>query len=71
MDSLLLLGELTEAIHQVRRHLDSIRAVIAVLPEDDRHEATAALLLATQSLGDLYSDFAADMLRMLGSQGSA
>ena len=71
MEFFLLLGELTGAIDEVRRHLNSIRAAIAVLPEDQRHNATSAVLLATQSLGDLYSDFSADMLRILGNQGSA
>ena len=70
MGSLLCIGELTEAIHELRRHLDSIRAEIAV-PDDQQREATAAILSATQSLGDLYSDFAADMVRILCSQGSA
>ena len=71
MGSLLCIGEFTEAIHELRRHLDSIRAEIAALPDDQQREATAAILSVTQSLGDLYSDFAADMLRILCSQGSA
>jgi hypothetical protein len=61
----------TPWLSEVRRHLDSIRVEIAALPEDQRHERTAAVLLALQSLGDLYDEFAADMLRMLLSQGSA
>jgi hypothetical protein len=71
MGPLLCLGELTEAILELRRHLGSIRAEIAALPEDQQREATAVILSAIQSLGDLYSDFAADMLRILCSQGSA
>jgi hypothetical protein len=71
MGTLLCIGELTEVIHEVRRHLDSIRAEIAALPDDQQREATAAILSATQSLGDLYSEFAADMLRILCSRGSA
>ena len=64
MESLLLLGELTEAIHQVRRHLDSIRAVIAVLPEDERHEATAALTAAAAG-----SESSARVLRVRPAEG--
>jgi len=71
MGSLPWIGEFTEAIHELRRHLDSIRAEIAALPDDQQREATTAILSATQSLGDLYSDFAADMLRVLCSHGSA
>jgi hypothetical protein len=71
MRSKLSLTELTDTIQEVRRHLDSIRAEIAALPEDERHERTVAVLLALQSLGDLYDQFAADTLRMLLSQGSA
>jgi hypothetical protein len=70
MATLLCIGELTEAIHELRRLLDSIRAEIAALPDDEQRQATAVILSATQSLGDLYSDFAADMLRILWSQGS-
>jgi hypothetical protein len=66
-----LLDGLAGAIDEVRRHLDAIRAVIAALPEDKRREVIAAVFSATQSLGDLYSDFAADMLRTLGTLGSA
>ena len=51
MGSLLCIGELTEAIHELRRHLDSIRAEIAALLDDQQREATAAILSATQSLG--------------------
>jgi hypothetical protein len=69
--SVALLDELDRAIDEVRQHLDSIRAAIAALPEDQRQAAIAAVLSATQNLGDLYSDFAADMLRVPGSQGSA
>jgi hypothetical protein len=71
MESLPSLGELTGAIQEVRRRLDTVRAAISELPQDKRGEATAAVLSATQTLGDLYSDFAADMLRVLGSGGSA
>ena len=71
MGTLLCIGQLTEVIHEVRRHLGSIRAEIAALPDDQQREATAAILSATQSLGDLYSDFAADMLRILCGQGTA
>jgi hypothetical protein len=71
MRSKLSLTELTDTIQEVRRHLDPIRAVIGALPEDQRRDVAAAILSFTQSLGDLYSDFAADILRMLLSQGSA
>ena len=71
MGSLLCIGELTEAIHEFRRHLYLISVEIAALPDDQQREATAAILSATQSLGELYSDFTADMLRILCSQGSA
>ena len=71
MESLPVLDELDGAIHEVRRRLDALRAVIAVLPEDQRHEIIAAVFSATQSLGDLYAEFATDMLRILGTSGSA
>jgi hypothetical protein len=58
-------------IQEVRRHLDPIRAEIGALSEDQRRDVAAAILSFTQSLGDLYSDFAADILRLLLSQGSA
>lgn len=66
-----LLHELAGAIEKVRRNLDAIRAVVAALPEDQRREVIAAVFSATVSLGDLYSDFAAERLRMLGTLGSA
>jgi hypothetical protein len=59
----------TPWLSEARRHLDSIRAEIASLPEDQRHERTAEVLLALQSLGDLYDEFAADVLRILLSHG--
>ena len=71
MGTLLCIGELTEAIHEFRRQLYLISVEIAALPDDQQRDATAAILSAIQSLGDLYSDFAADMLRILCSQGSA
>jgi hypothetical protein len=69
--SLSFLDELTDTIQEVRRHLDSIRAEIAALPENQRRDATVAVFSATQDLGDLYEEFAADMLRMLATLGSA
>jgi hypothetical protein len=71
MGSKLLLPELQEAIQELRRHLDTTNVAIAALPEDQRHKAAFAVLLAIAQLGDLYADFAADMLRILGSQGTA
>jgi hypothetical protein len=71
MRSKLSLTELTDRIQEVRRHLDPIRAEIGELPEDQRRDVAAAVLLALQSPGDLYDEFAADMLRMLLSHGSA
>lgn len=71
MESLPVLKELDGAIQEVRRRLDALRAVIAELPEDQRHEIITAVFSATQSLGDLYDEFAADMLRILGTLGSA
>jgi hypothetical protein len=56
---------------EVRRRLDAIRAALAVLPEGQRRDVIAAVFSAAERLGDLYAEFAADMLRMLGTLGSA
>jgi hypothetical protein len=66
-----LLAELTHAIEEVRDHLDAIRVMVATLPEDERRQVTTAICSATERLGDLYTDFGADMLRMLDTLGSA
>jgi hypothetical protein len=71
MGSLSSLHGLTGAIQEVRRHLETIRAEIAALPENQRYEATAVVFWAAQNLGDLYDEFAVDMLRMLATLGSA
>ena len=71
MRSLPVLAELYRAIDEVREHLDAIRAMVAALPEDERREVIIAICSATERLGDLYTDFGADMLRMLGTLGSA
>jgi hypothetical protein len=71
MRSKLSLTELIDTIQEVRRRLDPIREEIGALPEDQRRDVAAAVLLALQSLGDLYDEFAADMLRVLLSHGSA
>jgi hypothetical protein len=71
MGSRPVLTELEDAIQEMRRHLDTTKMAIAALPEDQRHEAVFAALLAIAHLGDLYADFAADMLRIVGSQGTA
>jgi hypothetical protein len=70
-ESSLPLDELAGAIHEVRRQLDAIRAGIAALPEDQRRDVIAVVFSATQSLADLCDEFAADMLRMLGTLGNA
>ena len=63
--------ELAAAIDKVRKHLDSIKTVIAVMPEDQQHEVVPMVLSATQSLDDLYAEFAMDVLRMLSALGKA
>jgi len=45
--------------------------MVATLPEDERREVIITVCSATEKLGDLYTDFGADMLRMLGTLGSA
>ena len=71
MEFLPVFSEIISTLQDVHQHLDSFRTVIAALPDDQRGEAAAAALSITQKLGDLYSDFAADMLRLLVSQGRA
>ena len=71
MRSLPLLAELDRAIEEVREHLDAIRVMVAALPGDERGEVILAICSATERLGDLYTDFGIDMLRMLGPLGSA
>jgi hypothetical protein len=51
MRSKLSLTELTDRIQEVRRHLDPIRAEIGELPEDQRRDVAAAVLLALQEPG--------------------
>ena len=63
--------ELQDAIQALRRHLGTTKVAIAALPKDQRHEAAFAALLAIAHLEDLYVDFAADMLRMVGGRGTA
>ena len=71
MRSLPVLAELVRAIDEVRDHLDAIRVMVAALPEDERREVIIAIYSASARLGGLYTDFGADMLRMLGTLGSA
>jgi len=71
MRSLPLLAELSHAIDEVRAHLDAIKVMVATLPEDERREVIITVCSATEKLGDLYTDFGGDMLRMLGTLGSA
>lgn len=66
-----LLADLTRAINEVRAHLDTIKVRVATLPEDERRDVIITVCTATEKLGDLYADFGADMLRMLGTLGSA
>lgn len=65
------LEELTHAIDGVRETLNVLKAVIAVMPEDERCEVITTVFSAVQALGDLYAEFAMDMLRMLAAQGNA